>query len=72
MKKALMIASMASMLDNFNRNNIELLLSMGYSVTLAANFDSEEDSSPKRHIEQFEKDMTEKACHIVQIDFSRQ
>ena len=72
MKKALMIASMASMLDNFNRNNIELLLSMGYSVTLAANFDSEEDSSPKRHIEQFEKDMTEKGCHIVQIDFSRQ
>ena len=32
MKKALMIASMASMLDNFNSSNIEILDELGYEI----------------------------------------
>ncbi|MBQ4417206.1 MAG: NAD-dependent epimerase/dehydratase family protein, partial [Butyrivibrio sp.] len=41
-KRALLIASMASNLDNFNRGNIDLLIAQGYDVTLASNFRSAE------------------------------
>ncbi len=71
MKEALMTASMASMLDNFNRSNINLLLEMGYKVTLAANFDSAEDSSPPARIASFRAEMEALGCRVVQIDFSR-
>ena len=42
-KQALCIATVASMLDNFNRSNVDILLNMGYEVKLAANFHSRED-----------------------------
>lgn len=54
MKKALMIASMASMLDNFNSSNIEILDELGYEITLAANFESE-DSNSKEKVNRFKK-----------------
>ena len=57
MKKALMTASMASMLDNFNQNNIRILQDLGYAVTLAANFDGSEDSSPLAKICKFRNEM---------------
>ena len=71
MKKALMTASVASMLDNFNRSNINLLLEMGYKVTLAANFDASEDSSPLSRLTAFKAEMEALGCRVVQIDFSR-
>ena len=71
MKKALITASMASMLDNFNRNNIKLLQELGYEVTLAANFDGGEDSSPPERLRRFKKEMEEAGCTAVHIDFSR-
>jgi len=37
-KKCLMIASVSSMIGQFNMPNIDLLLSMGYMVAVAANF----------------------------------
>lgn len=37
-KKALMLASVASMIDQFNMPNIELLLSLGYEVDVVADF----------------------------------
>ena len=37
-KKALMLASVASMIDQFNMPNIELLLSLGYDVDVVADF----------------------------------
>ncbi len=70
-KKALMTASVASMLDNFNRSNINLLLEMGYKVTLAANFDASEDSSPLSRLTAFKAEMEALGCRVVQIDFSR-
>lgn len=36
--KALMLASVASMIDQFNMNNIQILLDLGYDVDVAANF----------------------------------
>ena len=38
MKKVLILASVASMIDQFNMPNIELLQSMGYEVHVACNF----------------------------------
>ena len=70
-KKALLIASMASMLDNFNRDNINILLSLGYKLTLASNFHTNQDSNSQEKTERFLRDMKEKGAKCVQIDFSR-
>ena len=69
-KKALIIASMASMIDNFNRKNIELLAGMGYDITLAANFKSEDSNSFEKN-QQFLSEMKQKGYHVVHIDFTR-
>ncbi len=70
-KKALCLASMASNLDNFNRNNVKLLQELDYDVTLAANFCTSEDSSSQKKIDSFRKEMKHDGVHTVQIDFSR-
>ena len=69
-KKALIIGSMASMLDNFNRNNISILDSLGYEITLAANFIDEDSNSLKKN-QLFRKEMESKGYKVVHIDFSR-
>lgn len=69
-KKALIIASMASMIDNFNRKNIEVLADMGYEITLAANFKSEDSNSLEKN-KSFYAEMKAKGYHVVHIDFSR-
>ena len=71
-KKALLIASMASMLDNFNRGNIDILLEIGYELTLASNFCTQADSNSKEKIDQCLNEMKTKGVRCVQIDFSRQ
>ncbi len=38
MKRVLMIASVASMIDQFNMQNTKLLQAVGYSVDVAYNF----------------------------------
>ena len=70
-KKALCLASMASNLDNFNRNNVKLLQELGFDVTLASNFCTSEDSSSQNKINSFRKEMKRDGVHTVQIDFSR-
>lgn len=69
-KKALIIASMASMIDNFNRKNIEILSDMGYEITLAANFKSEDSNSLEKN-QRFYSEMKAKGYKVVHIDFSR-
>lgn len=39
MKKAVIIASVASMIDQFNRDNINILQELGYEVSIACNFE---------------------------------
>lgn len=70
-KQALCIASVASNLDNFNRDNVRILLGLGYEVTLAANFHSKEDINSQEKIDAFAKEMRAEGVHIVHIDFSR-
>lgn len=69
-KKALMIASMGSMLDNFNRRNIEILMKQGYEITIAANFKDEDSNSEEKNAE-FVREMKMRGYEVVQIDFSR-
>ncbi len=71
MKKAVCLASMASNLDNFNRNNVKILQDLGYDVTLASNFHTPEDINSQEKIDSFVAEMDAEGVHIVQIDFSR-
>ena len=70
-KKALCLASMASNLDNFNRNNVKILQELGYRVTLATNTHSTEDTNSQDKIDSFMADMENEGVSIVHIDFSR-
>ena len=68
--KALIIASMASMLDNFNRINISILDRLGYEITIAANFKDEDSNSLEKN-QAFFKEMQSKGYNVVHVDFSR-
>lgn len=46
--KALMLASVASMIDLFNSDNIVILLSLNYEVHVATNFNEESITSQER------------------------
>ncbi len=70
MKKMLMIASVASMIDQFNRKNIELLQEMGYDVQVAANFRSGNTSSIKR-LKEFQEELDQRSIKHYHIEFSR-
>ena len=70
-KKALCLASMASNLDNFNRDNVKILQELGYDVTLASNFHTNEDINSQEKIDSFMSEMSADGVHIVQVDFSR-
>lgn len=70
MKKVLMLASVASMIDQFNMQNIAILKEQGYEVHVAANFEQGSTSSNER-VEQFKKELKEKNISYFQIDFSR-
>lgn len=70
MKKVLMLASVASMIDQFNMQNIAILQEQGYEVHVAANFEQGSTSSNER-VEQFKKELKEKDISYFQIDFSR-
>jgi len=56
MKKMLMVASVASMIDQFNMNNIKILREMGYEVCVAANFLVGSTFSQKR-LEEFKHEL---------------
>ena len=68
--KALIVASVASMIDQFNMQNIELLRENGYDVDVACNFKKGSNCTEKR-IEELMKTLTEKKVNAFQIDFSR-
>lgn len=66
MKKALMMAHVASMIDLFNMNNIHILQNMGYQVDVACNFESGSVTS-KQRVNEFKQELILegiKAYHI--------
>lgn len=70
MKKALVITSVASMVDQFLMPSIKLLQEMGYDVRVACNFINGNTCSDEK-IAQLKEKLSECGARFVQIDFSR-
>ena len=70
MKKALMVASVASMIDQFNMDNIAILEQLGYRVEVAANFSQGSNTSPQR-VAEFQRELTEAGRVYHQVDIPR-
>ncbi len=70
MKRVLMLASVASMIDQFNIPNIELLISMGYQVDVACNFINGNTCSPIV-INELKNKLNKMNVQCFQIDFAR-
>ena len=70
MKKALLLTSVASMIQQFNMRNIELLLEMGYEVEVACNFE-QGNTCAEEQIDALERELESKGVAWHQIDFAR-
>ncbi len=70
MKNVLLLASVASMIQQFNMRNIELLLKMGYKVEVACNFE-QGNTCAREQIENLKKELENKNVVWHQIDFAR-
>lgn len=70
MKKALQVASVASMIDQFNMENIKILQDLGYTVDVAANFDFGNTSSKKR-VSEFKNELKDMNISINNLLFDR-
>lgn len=70
MKKMLMLASVASMIDQFNMPNIELLQEMGYEVHVACSFEKGSTCTDEKVLE-LKKKLKQLHVRFFQIDFER-
>lgn len=70
MKRALVLASVASMIDQFNMPNIHLMKEMGYEVDVATNFLNGSTCSDER-IAALKETLKEMGVRCFQVDFSR-
>jgi len=70
MKRALILASVASMIDQFNMPNIRLMKEMGYEVDVATNFLKGSTCSDEK-IAALKQTLQEMNVRCFQIDFSR-
>lgn len=70
MPRVLMLASVASMIDQFNMSNIGLLKRLGYDVHVAANFRQGNTSSPER-VQQFIGELERQDIPWHHVDLSR-
>ncbi|MCM1284193.1 MAG: glycosyltransferase family 4 protein [Muribaculaceae bacterium] len=70
MKRALMHASVASMIYQFNMDNIDLLQLLGYQVDVACNFGKANPISGKQ-IEDFREKLSDKNVNIIETECLR-
>lgn len=70
MKKALMIASVASMIDLFNMENIEILQKMGFEVHVACNFEYGSITSKER-VKEFRQSLEKRGIKTFHIPIPR-
>lgn len=70
MKKVLILASVASMIDQFNMQNIYILKDQGYEVHVAANFEYGSTSS-KQRITEFKNELEQLDIRYYHVNFSR-
>ena len=69
-KRVLILASVASMIGQFNRDNISLLQEMGYKVDVACNFKKGSTFS-EESAKQLKKGLIEQGVRCFHVDFSR-
>ena len=69
-KKVLMLASVASMIDQFNIPNIAILQELGYKVEVACNFEKGNTCSEER-VAELKKTLEKLGVDYYQIDFTR-
>ena len=69
-KRVLMVATVPSMIGQFNMNNIQILQELGYIVDVAADF---KDTSvwPAERVQRFKDQMEEMGIECIELDFSR-
>lgn len=70
MKKALMNASVASMIYQFNMNNIDILEELGYQVDVACNF-GKENPMKDTEIAKFKKNLMDRGIKVIETDCPR-
>ncbi len=70
MKRALMLATVPSMIEQFNMNNIRILQELGYKVDVACNFDDGGTLNQQR-VQEFKKELEEQKIEYFNIPFSR-
>lgn len=70
MKRVLMLASVASMIDQFNMPNIALLRKLGYEVDVACNFIEGNTCSDAR-VAELKQKLQDMHVRCYQIDFAR-
>lgn len=70
MEKVLILASVASMIDQFNMSNIDILKQQGYEVHVASNFEYGNTSS-KQRVNEFKEELKELDVPYYHVDFSR-
>ncbi|SHE82021.1 glycosyltransferase family 4 protein [Caloramator proteoclasticus] len=70
MKKALIFASVASMIDQFNMHNIQILQELGYQVDVACNFEFGSTTSQER-VKEFKDELKNIDVNIYHIPVPR-
>ena len=70
MKNALIIASVASMIDQFNMSNIRILQELGYQVDVACNY-IEGSTCTKERIADLKRKLKRWGVDCFQVDFAR-
>ena len=69
-KRALQLANVASMIDQFNMSNIEILQSLGYTVDVVADFTNPGLMS-KDKVERLKKQLEERAVRAIDVAVPR-
>lgn len=69
-KRVMLIANSASMIDHFNRDNIDILQNMGCQITVAANF-KDGNSSTREKISDFKKELEAKGIDTIHLPIPR-
>ncbi len=70
MKKFLMVATVPSMIGQFNMDNLHILLKLGYEVHVACNFTDTSVWTPER-IRLFKQQLSELGIKYIQVEFAR-
>ncbi len=68
--RAMLFASVASMVDLFNRDNIDILTDLGYQVTVCANF-KEGSVYSKEQAKEFKNELISKGIDVIDVPVPR-